>query len=430
MKKTIIFLLLVGLISCNVEELNTTASPDKAYDELTVSMNEALEIASSFVSEKGLIPMTKGANPSITSSFSIKDKTDEPLLHVINYDGGGYVIISGDMRIMPIQAYSSFESFDENQDSYPWGLKQWLKATETVRDSLRKKGDEPQEEVQSAWMRYKSSYYNPHQGLTKSLDPISMPEEEVDTLVGPLITDSWHQNSPYNDYITACLHYQYSEQFETFVPVGLYHPVVGCVPLAIARVLRYNQKPNYYSWSQMPNHTNQTSQTKSFVRDVHYAVKSFADSIGCDFLYLYDNGYISTGVKKSFPIDTFIREKYGYSSAMMEDYTFSDHYKIRREMFDHQIPCILSGTDTILYARHTWICDGYHYYFHPVFDPEGELIYGVENCFLHHRWGRVNRQYDGWFCHDNVSMGQYNLQDSMQVTRRISWIDYWDDIIE
>lgn len=53
MKKTIIFLLLVGLISCNVEELNTTASPDKAYDELTVSMNEALEIASSFVSKKG-----------------------------------------------------------------------------------------------------------------------------------------------------------------------------------------------------------------------------------------------------------------------------------------------------------------------------------------------------------------------------------------
>lgn len=142
MKKTTLLLISIGLISCSVEELNTTVSPDKAYDQYAVSMNEALDIASSFVSEKSLISKTKGSEPSVKFAFSIKDKTNRPFLHVINYDGGGYAVISGDMRIMPIQAYSSNESFDENQESYPLGLKLWLKATEAVRDSLIRKGVE------------------------------------------------------------------------------------------------------------------------------------------------------------------------------------------------------------------------------------------------------------------------------------------------
>lgn len=427
MKKTTLLLISIGLISCSVEELNTTVSPDKAYDQYAVSMNEALDIASSFVSEKSLISKTKGSEPSVKFAFSIKDKTNRPFLHVINYDGGGYAVISGDMRIMPIQAYSSNESFDENQESYPLGLKLWLKATEAVRDSLIRKGVEPKQEVQSAWMHYKSSYYNPRQGLTKSLDPISMPEEEVDTLVGPLITDSWHQNSPYNDLLIPCPHYQYAGP-NNYVYVGVVSPVVGCVPLSIARLLRYHQKPNYYSWASMPDHTPQTSQTKIYINTVHYAVKNYADSLNCLFVYLYDNGIVSTGVEMDFPIDSFIREKYGYSSALTETYSFSDHYKIRRDMFDYQLPCILWGFNSDG-DGHCWVCDGYRYHCRPVYNMEGEFIYGVETCYLHHRWGMSGRLYDGWFAIDDVSMGNVTLDEDMLLVHRISWIDYWNSII-
>lgn len=72
------------LISC-MEEINSSTPSNEPKDEYTVSMNEAIEIAASFVSDKHIMPTTKGDSPTVKMAFSIKDKANEPLLSDVNH---------------------------------------------------------------------------------------------------------------------------------------------------------------------------------------------------------------------------------------------------------------------------------------------------------------------------------------------------------
>lgn len=437
MKKVFLFFAFFGMMSCGFSELDDTPDCKLIYDPYSVSMTDALSIASSFITDKGIAPQTRAEDLSVRTAFSINDKANEPLLHVVNYDGGGFVIVAGDTRLRPIQAYSPTGTFDDNQESYPLGLKIWLDCAEASRDNaMVENGEGLDEETQLAWMHFRSNGFDLIKRPTKSLDPfIDPPEEEVDTLVGPLINDSWHQGSPYNDSLQVSSHYYYysnNNQIDS-IDVGQYRPVVGCVPLAIARVLRYVGKPYNYPWSSMPDDVPQTMATVSFVRDVHYAVKAYAQNHGYSFRY---HGYpryylgnfvgynLATGVSDYFPIGAFLCDQYGYPAAITEPYTSGSNGVIRREIFDHHIPCILSGHSSSS-SGHAWVCDGYHYHSLPMFGPDGEFMGALENKYLHHRWGWANQDNDGWFQYYDYSPGQSDFHEGMKITHRISEIDYW-----
>ena len=428
MKHFLLFFVLIGAISCSVNELYdlTNGEPDK--NPYSVSMADALTVASSFMAEKGITPTTRTEDISVSAAFSIHDKTDDPLFHVVNYYGGGFVIIAGDMRLKPIQAYSPTGSFDNNKESYPLGLKIWLDCAEASRENVIRQGEGPDDETALAWMQYKSTGFDLEKSSTRSLDPIIGPsQEEVDTLVGPLINDSWYQGSPYNDSLQTCTHYYPDGN------TGQSKPVVGCAPLAIARVLRFNQKPYIYSWSSMPNNVPQTAETISFIRDVHYAVKAYADNNGYYFGYVYlpvyymgyQIGYTpGTSVDSYFPIGTFLCNQYGYPTAITESYTSGAYGIIGREMIDHHLVCILSGYSPSS-GGHAWVCDGYHFHSTPVFGSDGEFMGAFENKYLHHRWGWLNQSYDGWFQHYDYSPGNADFHYDMRLTHKIAEMDYW-----
>lgn len=433
MKKTIFFLAILAFVSCHDLDWNDSVIVDTCNDactnSFTVTLSDALQIASSFMTGREIIPLTRAEDLSVKSSFSIKDKKNDPLLHVVNYNGGGFAIIAGDMRLKPIQAYSSTGYFSDKIESYPLGLKIWIDCAETNKAKAVKNGDVLDAETQLAWMHYRRSNLEPEMELTRSLDPIiGPPQEEVDTLVGPFIQDSWYQDTPYNDSLQICTHY-----YPNGNP-GQAKPVVGCLPLAIARVLRYNQIPYNYSWSSMPNNAPQTVETVSFIRDVHYAVKAYANNNGYDFSYnlfpVYYMGNIidyvpGTGVDATFPIGAFLCNQYGYPAAITESYTTGANGKIRREMIDYHLVCILSGF-TSTSGGHTWVCDGYHFHSLPVFGLDDEFLGAFENKYLHHCWGWENRAYDGWFQHYDFTPGAYDFHYNMKLTHRISELDNWN----
>lgn len=425
MKKGFFFFVFLGMFSCNVNELNDIPNCEPNLDPYSVSMTDALDIASSFMTDKEIIPATRAENLSVCTAFSINDKTNEPLFHVVNYDGGGFVVIAGDMRLMPIQAYSPTGSFENTKESYSVGLKKWLDCAEAYRDNALENGVELDNETQLAWLQYKSDSYYLEKRKTRSLDPIiGPPQEYTDTLVGPYIEDSWHQDWPYNDSLQFCTHYYYPNGGVA----GQYKPVVGSTPLAIARVLRYIEKPYNYSWSSMPNSVPQTSTTVSFVRDVHYAVKAYADSHGYDVYYYLNGGNPQTSVSDALPIGAFLCDQYGYPAAITETYSSSSNGIIRRELIDHHLPCILSGhssSPATPYNLNAWICDGYRYYYYPTFGPDGEFLGGYENKYLHHCWGLANCANDGWFTIYDYSSGGNNYNNTMKITHRIAEIDYW-----
>lgn len=433
MKKALFFILLIGMFSCSINDLIDIPNYEPDNDSYSVSMTDALEIASSFMTDKEIIPTTRAEDLSVSSAFSINDKENEPLFHVFNYEGGGFVIIAGDMRLKPIQAYSPTGTFENNNESYPLGVKIWLDCAEAYREMTMENGEGPDNETQLAWMQYRSNGFDLDKRPTRSLDPfIDPPEEEVDTLAGPYIIDSWHQEAPYNDSLQISTHYYQDGSF-----AGQYKPVVGSVPLAIARVMRYIELPYNYLWSSMPNSVPQTVVTMSYVRDVHNAVKTYANSHGYLFRYRrvpsYNNnvflGYKSvTDVSDSLSIGTFLCDYYGYPAAITEQYFSGSEGKIRRELIDHHLPCILSGHSTSSpdpSNLYTWICDGYHYHFLPVFGPNGEYMGGVETKYLHHLWGQENCVGDGWFVYYNYTIGGINYNNIMKITHRIAEIDYW-----
>lgn len=409
-----ILLSLVLLLCCSRTSYDIISSFPE--DEYYVSLEEAETIAVSLLSEKGVIPDTKVEGDSIKAAFSINDKEDSSLLYVINYNCGGFAIISADTRLMPVQAYSPTGCFNDDENSYPLGLKIWIEGIEMARNTIKEKSGTQSIETKLAWMEFNADSFNLTSISTKSIRPIDIGEVEVDSLVGPLISDSWHQGSPYNDSLEVCTHYNNG------APSGNYQPVVGCGPLAISRVMRFNQWPSSYPWSNMHDNIPQTPETISFIRDVHYAVKDYSENIPNSFVYGVDSGLPATGISSNYPIDDFLREQYGYPAAITEEYSFSHYGVIRREIFDHNLPCIIFGA-TANMGGHFWICDGYRYRFSPSFDPDGSFIGGFENNYLHFCWGWPNRDNDGWFLNNNV--GGYNY--SMYFTHRISPVDYWTE---
>ena len=428
MKKVLFFFVFLGMVSCSLNEWDDVPDCMSENDPFSVSMTDALSIASSFMTEREIIPLTRAEDLSVISSFSIKDKRNNPLFHVVNYNGGGFAIIAGDMRLTPIQAYSSTGFFNDTIESYPLGLKIWLDCAEASRDNVMENGEESDYETLLAWTQYKSTGFDLEGCRTRSLDPIIGPsQEEVDTLVGPLINDSWHQGSPYNDSLLVSSHYHYyydpyyNQNDSTYA--GQYRPVVGCVPLAIARVMRYNAKPYNYAWSFMPNNAPQTIATRSYVRDIHYAVKAYAENHGFGFRYAIIDGQPATGVDNAFPIGSFLCNQYGYPAAITNSYTSGAYGIIGREMIDHHLVCILSGNSSS--GGHTWVCDGYHFHSTPVFGYNGEFMGAFENKYLHHRWGWENCDFDGWFQYYDFSPGPDDFHESMKITHRIAEIDYW-----
>ncbi len=435
MKKVFIYFVFFGMMSCGFSELDVTSDGELRIDSNSVSMTDALAIASSFMTDKGITPATRAEELSVRTAFSINDKANEPLFHVVNYDGGGFVIVAGDIRLKPIQAYSPTGCFDAHKEAYPIGLKIWLDCVESSRDNaLKENGEEPEEETRLAWIQYGLNGFDSGKSNTRSLDPIiGPPHEEVDTLVGPFFSDTWYQGTPYNDSLQVCGHYYYytnNQQIDS-VYKGQFRSVLGCVPLAIAKVLRYNHIPNNYSWSSMLNHAPQTAETVSFVRDVHYAVKTYANSHGYSFRYkwnpIYDNNgntigsYLSTGVSDSLQIGDFLCDEYGFPAAITETYTSASRGKIRREIFDYHLPCILCGSSSS--GGHAWVCDGYNYHSLPVFDFDGEFQGAIQTEYLHHCWGVENGSYDGWFSYNDYA----GYQNNMKLTHRISTVDYWQD---
>lgn len=395
----------------------------------TVGLSEALEVASSFASSEKSFFLTRSSDPTVKEAFSIKDTDGLPLFHVVNYEDGGFVLVAGDNRLQPVQAYSTKGKFTANKAAYPFGLKVWM---ESVQDSLRTIKNnrlEQDNETQAAWRKYSEDIKSLM--ATRSLDPESGLPPEADTIVGPFITDSWHQAEPYNMSLTEQIAY-YSDGVSCFY----YTPVIGCKPLAIARIMRYHQYPTTFSWNNMPDNTA-TSTTKSFLKNVHDAVKSYANLHNYPFNYyytwIYENNewYLerSTSVNRFFPIGSFMCSQYGYAAGTDISYSTSSYNAMKRDLIDHGLPCIISGGNYDESKGHSWICDGYHYIFEHWLDNNNEPI-GVETTFLHYCWGQYETDIDTWYNTSNVSMYNMSFNHNMRLAYHLSPVDYWDNLPE
>ena len=82
-----------------------------------VTSSKAYSVAQQFMNAKSLTEIWDGNETETKAS-------QDPVFHVFNVDGGGWVIVSGDDCTVPILAYNDTESF--STDNMPSNLQEWL----------------------------------------------------------------------------------------------------------------------------------------------------------------------------------------------------------------------------------------------------------------------------------------------------------------
>ena len=162
--------------------------------------------------------------------------------YVINFEEGGFVIVSADDRVMPILAYSLENSAPEevNNAEVIWWLDGYHKQIEyAVTNNL----DNSESLIE--WNNIRNEYF---------------PKAGKD--VTPLLTTTWDQEAGYDDYC----------------PAGTY---TGCVATATAQIMNYYEFPVTGAKSHAYDHPTYGNQSADFSTG-NYDWASMPDASGND----------------------------------------------------------------------------------------------------------------------------------------------------
>jgi hypothetical protein len=402
----LLFLIFASLISsCNQE--NTSEDEFIQNSKNLITQDAALKISNNILFRQNDVT-SKNTAPSkkkVKSLKPVKYKNEENLFYIVNYEDGGFVILSADNRLSPILAYSDTSVFRTDSNDYSSGLVGWLSATSDTIRSLRKSNIVQSLSVKKEWNSFYSkrliesdnSINNKEKGrsITKRdvpVDPNSC-EDEYEQ-VGPLLSTIWHQGCGFNDLMPMlnC----------SALPCGKAY--AGFVPIAIAQVMKYHKFPTTYNWDNMPPSGGSTT-TASLIKDIH-------TSIGNSISYSCD----ATSVPSSYNV-AVVFTRFNYSSVSYGDY----NYETVKQQLRLNKPVILSGgpKENFLFFSyrgdgHMWVCDGFRRSYFCTFNEDGTLSSAAGYLYLSMNWGWGGSG-NGWYAFNNFNPDgkNYNFRVKM-----------------
>ncbi|MDP4290531.1 MAG: C10 family peptidase [Bacteroidota bacterium] len=417
MKKVSIttFLIFLSLIfvfnfqSCKQESLKETyvativSNYNYQKDTLFAPLNVAVEIASNInksnvvskiVGKTNMKSLKHRGKKTVKNYYTITDKEKKnPYFYVVNYDGGGYSIISADKRLMPILAYGDNGYF--NVDSLPFGVAKWLEASASLIQYSRTTGLKQSSTVAYQWSSMSCdqdlvSYHSPSGGSLKSTQFYECPpppppaNSETTVTVGPLLNTTWYQDCNYNSYCPNL----------SGGPCG--HAYTGCSTTALAQVMAYWKYPTTYNgntinWNSMSLTTGNDEVSKLMGYIFPLVISS------------YDAG--GSSCTNDYNIRDALVDNFHYSSAALAGWVNLikynggyDYDKVRSSIANLQ-PVILGGFSSdwsilgipIVDDGHTWVCDGY---MQTTYYTNG--IESSQYLLFHMNWG-WGGSYDNWY---------------------------------
>ncbi len=357
---TIVTLLFLG---CDkTDTLEDEISIDK-QNQYVLNENEMIQVA-------GEVQFICNANLKSASvsqklhDYKLINKSGKPYYYILNYEGGGFIILAADKRSEPLLAYSYESSFPFNEDDMPNGLLEWkentieeikeLKNQEYINDYILKRWDKAIKDGVPSII--------PTPGDPPGEIGGEIPEDPNDPAcntqtysVSPLLTTEWHQGVGFND----------NAPYKGCSDQSNGRALAGCVAIAGAQVINYLEYPTTYDYGLMNNTTGSTEASR-LIRDIGNAVDM-------------DYGCSSSGAKTEDLADAF-KNNFSYSSASYGDFNPTT---LRNEL-NWGYPVILRGESSD--AGHAWVCDGYDYYVNPC---------GANILWLNMNWGWRYGAYNG-----------------------------------
>lgn len=294
----------------------------------------------------------------------------EPAYYVFENSGGGFIIVAGDDIVKPILGYSREGSFDVND--MPENLKWWMSELRNGINYLRDNKVQQDTETSILW-----------DNIINGTIASRAVEKEV-----LLQTAKWNQTTPFNDMCPTI------DGKKTYV---------GCVPTAMAIMMRYYQWPqagvgylegydyedekgyirfvdghslgHEYDWNNMPLDFSSYTQTQSnavaqLMKDCSVAAQAKFDVIGSGGSGAnVKNAMLALIKHMSYDASAFYYEK--------EMFTNLQWRKMLYQSISSNNPVWYSGNSAS--SGHSFILDGY--------DSNG-------NFHINWGWGG---QYNGYF---------------------------------
>jgi hypothetical protein len=398
MKNAVLLLLLCILVSCaSVIEgsKNEPIAPPLSTiaDKFIVSLPEARIIAEyqphlilKQNQQQNTIQSGDDAKLSIlkrkiSRTFTIQEQSS-PYLYILNYEGGGFVVLSADERQIPVLAYS--ETGAINEKAVPEGFILWAGKNKEDIEMIRTGKREANVVAAKEWEKLRRSV-----GILPIKDKsaaIAADCATIMTTIGPLLTTIWGQDCDIDGG------YNYNSLIPLSCSTFCGYAPTGCVTTAVAQVLKFWSYPSgSYSWSSMPVNSA-TYETARLMRDVAGFLNSTYSCSG-------------TGAFMSAIPNVFKNGTFQYANAdFIGTPVANASYPILISELNQGRPIILGGfTGTFLGlwptgTGHTWVCDGYQrtVYLNPC---SGEYAY------FHMNWGWDGYGSNAWYYQNDWAAG-------------------------
>lgn len=389
---SIALVLLGTLFSCqneSIDEISKKQDVDKIetlllYQEIAkrpqLSKDEALELASevmeTYSTRSHTVRKLKSieyviSSPKTRTTYDEVDTTH----YIINYaDNEGFLILSGDKRVMPILGYSEKGSLDWSNIPQEIGLYAYKKMLPIIEERERKEFEEElkqlQQEVDDISNHSTRGTYNQTTKIAAKLIH----------QVAPLVKVEWGQGRPYNFCAKEILDSTTNSYKKAYL---------GCGPLSIAMVMSVYKYPKSIKgktidWDKFVemnkiSYKSDSTYTEDEL-DVFNFLRVVADSVNAKW------GLSGTSIK--VPNVPLCFKRLGYSSASNFTYDFSSLDLVK--MINEGNPVLIGGStelDKDAVYSHMWVCDGYKNYQISQWRNGKQLLVRRFKRLFHCNWG-------------------------------------------
>jgi hypothetical protein len=307
----------------------------------------------------------------------IKQISSHILYYVINFEEGGFILISADERFFPVLAYSFQGRFSLND--IPENCQDWLNLYESqIYDALQNEGPFFSD-MKAVWSKY---------------DQDGIESDSINMML-PLVTCTWAQDGFYNQMCPA-----EQDGYNGHVPVG-------CVAVAMAQLMYYYRFPDSGNGTMLYTPGYQGGIYGQ--QYVDFSASTYAWSTMTDICREPNDAIAQICYHAGVALQTSYMPQ--SSGASIEDvpealvnhfYYQSDHFLPRIEVQNSQewvtmLINNLAKRQPVLYKSHcgfvghVYICDGYQ-----------------DSTHFHFNWG-WGGAYNGYYYIDDLTPGGINL---------------------
>lgn len=423
------FITLTLITSCSKDEQknnklqesqNTEVRTSNKYDNYSIFGNNhqvPMSVAQTIAQKINMaVPadLRKGIGlRSIQNSFTINDSLGNPALYIINFQDDGFVVISADERLDPIQALVEKGKYEAQAD--PSGLMMWFDVTLDNIDQIRNGTISNSRPAKQEWIKTIKSIDEPalyppdnccpecpnypeciqHPNLGCGEPDIRCFDEDdngdpcgntITTIKGPYLATSWGQGCTYNE---QCPDENCDACFSNN------RAWTGCVATSISQVLKYWAHPetHAYNYASMPNGSGNS--------EVQRMMRNAGDEVDMDY------GCDGSGADSDDVPDAFT-DGFDFGSCDRDSYGSGSYLTVISNLNSSK-PVILDGCRSrkkwlfgLFYTYsncHSWVCDGYNKTYN--------------NCYstlkFHMNWG-WDGSFNGWYASNSWSPGSSNYQ--------------------